>query len=505
MNDDVDRAGRGADRDERRVEDFFAAHRRAVVEQQADEQTWEAIRVSAGRPRRDGRGLWFLGGVVAAAAAATTAFLLAGQGLGGDVAEAPPASTPTDQVVATSAAVPSATEEPTAAETTDDDATTTDEEPGAVDDGNGPQDPFSPGTFSLPAPDLSVPLLSVDEPSGSEGPLRTAVATVSCALTGAMGPGETFCPELAVSEDEGRTWDRRVDMMAAGYHKAVSARDSTWMWPDPYDWRDSVEPVSRLVRSDDGGRSWTAIPTRGEKVLAVETFRSTLVVVTQGCEGRTGESCVELVVTEVTTDDVSTGRRIARVDLPETFVHVPGSVGSSHRLMATYDAVYLDVGALGAYRLADGEDVVTRVDPSGCRVTAAPESQDSLVALCLADTGLPSVRRSADGGTTWAEVEAPPGLRETPVVSNNGTRLLAATMEGVWVTEDDGRTWEQTLDWASRGGPGIPEWITAVGGQELLAGDMNRQHEHTPLGRWVSSDDGRTWTEQPKVLIPNSR
>lgn len=496
--------------DDDRVQDFFAAHRSRIVDHTPDEGTWETITTRARAARGRSRGLWFLGGAVAASAAAVGVMVLQGVGDPGAQPLPPAGPAPTadgapgvDGPGTTDPAVP-----PVDAEA-DDEAGGTADGSGATDDGSAGPEPADPGRFALPAPDLSVPLLLAEEPTGSEGALRTAVTAVACPMTTGTGQGETFCPELAVSEDEGRTWERRVDLTAAGFHNAVSARGSTWLWPDAHDWRDApVQPVSRLVRSDDGGRTWTAIPTRGETVLAVETFRSTLVVVTGGCDGGTADSCAEIVVTDVTTDDAGAGRRTARVDLPESYVDVPGLVESDHRLMATYDAIYLEVAGRGTYRLADGEEVVTRVDPAGCRVSAAPDSQDGLVAVCMADVGPVSVHRSADGGATWTEVAPPEGLSGTSsVVSNDGTRLVAATAEGIWVTADDGDRWEQTLDWAGLGGPEAADtpWIKAVAGQEMLAGDVLRQHEEgTTKGRWVSTDDGRTWTEQPRVLVPDS-
>ncbi|GAA5162262.1 hypothetical protein [Ornithinimicrobium tianjinense] len=498
MNDDLNRWGPGADREEPVVEEFFAAHRRAVVEHDADEQTWEAIRVRAGRTGRGGRGgLWFLGGVVAATAAATTAFLLAGQGLGGDVAEAPPASTPTDQVVATSTAAPSTTDDTTAG-TTDGASDTTGT--GAAEE---PVAEPSTGTV-LPMLDPDATIAVAGHPSGDESPLRVSVGQYDCEA----GEREWACPALLVSEDSGQTWTRTVDMFTSGFYGAVSARGHIWMWgPDLTDTdRDDI-PVtpSRLVRSDDGGQTWVEVATRGT-TLGVETFRSTLVVVTEGCAGGGPEECAEVVVTDLTADDATSGRRTATLEGADpllcTTFPAPGDLPRAE-IYATYDAVYVEAVG-GVYRLADGASVASVVErPRDCAdVLPAPESKDGLVAW---EPGTAAVWTSADGGASWQEVTDLPG-GVSAAASNDGTRMVIDTDQGVFV--GTGGAWVRvtSVDEAevSEIWPLGGESVRVSGRYRYVAPDLVQHDGRDLAASWLTEDGGQTWTEEPQLAIPGA-
>lgn len=486
------------DRDEDLVRDFFAAHRARTRDHEADDETWEAITLEARRSRGRSRAGWFLGGTAAAAAAAVTTVLVLQGGLGST--PAPPAGAPESTAPTTPTATTSpATATPTGEAPTSSEATPTDGGAAESPTDAGPTEVTSPAT-PLPPADLSAGVTLVHEPTGDESDLRTAVYETGCA----EAEQEWACPGLAVSEDAGRTWQARVDMFAAGYHGAVSARESTWMWT-PQLRQEVPQARSALVRSDDGGRTWTDIPTRGDGVVMVETFRNTLVVVTRGCES--GADCLEVLVTDVTTDDATSGRRLATLeDLPPRWTGIVTSTLPPGRLMATYDAIYiaLDAGAdrgqgpeQAVYRLADGEETATLVDRQGCTITAAPESQDSLVAIC---DDRRTVEVSADGGATWAPVQGPEAdqTQVLAAASNDGSTIALATEATLWVGSADG--WTRAMDRAP-----VRTRLDALGGTSLrFGGDYRFAPDAEPAlsQRWTSDDDGVTWTEQPPIEIP---
>lgn len=470
--------------DDRRVEDFFAAHRSRVVEHQADDETWEGISLRAREARTRSRGMWFLGGAVAASAAAVATVVALG-GAGPDARPALPAGP--DQS-AEQPADPSRTEPPTG-EDTSPPGETTDPDEVTTGDGSGEQRAF---TLPVPAGDLEVTL--VGEPTGEESDLRIAQFDYACEAAEL----EWHCPGLAVSEDSGQSWQRRVDMSAAGFYSSVAARDSIWMWGPGAGAgeRPGVPtPEDTLVRSEDGGRTWTEMPTRGTPI-GVETFRATLVVVTSGCADGGADTCAEVVVTDVTADDATTGRRLVTLEgLPQPEVGVPG-VTPAAALTATYDAVYVRYGS-ATYRIADGEQVATVVElpADGCEVTTAPESPDGLVSWCV-DTD--RLHTSSDGGATWREVPGVEGEEVLAVASNDGTHLVLATDAGVHVGSDG--DWERTLD-----GNGEVVVLRALGREDVRYGGPYRFLRDGPeelSARWTSDDDGRTWTEQPRVVLP---
>lgn len=497
------------ERDERRVDDFFAAHRARVPLQDADEQTWEVITSRASARAGRSRGVWFLAGAVAASAVAVA--VLASQGLG-DRTPLSPAGSGTDDVVISSEA-PAAptgegTEDATTAptgEVTDDGAT--EEDPGATQDdatgsatetggGSATDDPGdestadAPVAFELPAADPAAKVSFVEELTGDESKLRTALYGTDCAA----GEVEWFCPGLAVSEDSGRTWEPRVDMYAAGYYGAVSAREHIWMWAQGGDRPDIPEPKKGLVRSDDGGRTWVDVPTKGDGVIWVEAFRSTLVVVTKGCEGGAGGECMEIVITDITADDASSGRREITIDnLPADAWGGPGPLPDHGALQATYDAIYLVMpGGDTAYRIADDEQVATKVERPNCSIMAAPDSQDSLVSWCH---GEETVSVSSDGGKTWKDQDGPGGVVEA-LVSNDGRRLVAASEDGLF-TGHEGE-WDKKLDPVTD----TRLFIRAYANDEVRFGSYLRYHaDEGHLPRFISNDDGESWAEQPDLKL----
>ncbi|HSP61066.1 MAG TPA: hypothetical protein VLO09_08400 [Ornithinimicrobium sp.] len=498
------------ERDDRLVDDFFDAHRRRVVDHPADEETWEEITVRARRGRDGSRGAWFLAGAVAASAVALA--VLVGQGLGGgDAQPALPAGPGQDG----GAVVSSGPTQDVPADDADGDATTADGagRDGVVGDGptaddtategsgedgtdDGPQDVpdgSEQGPVTLPPADLSDGIWMVEEPSSDEGGVMSAVY-----MTCAADETGSLCPGLAVSEDGGGSWTARADLRAAGYEDAVSGRGSIWVWSGGGPGGQVPEVATPLLRSDDAGRTWTPVPTRGEGVMRVEVFRSTLVVVTRGCEEDT-ENCLEVVVTDVEDDDVTEGRRrIVLDDLPATWWGAPGPLPQLS-LQATYDAIYLLLTEEGVgYRIADGEEVATRFDRPGCGLATAPESQDGLVAWC---PGAGTVERSPDGGGSWEEVPAPAGGGVLGVGSNDGRHLVVATGTGIWVTgEDDG--WDRTLDLTSPS----DTLVRAEGGTAVRVGTgsvyLETADGEDAAARWTSDDDGRTWTQEAPFPVP---
>ncbi len=482
------------DEQDRVVDDFFAAHRRSVVDHGADEDTWQVIRERAGRGSRRSRGMWFLAGAVAASAVGVA--VLAGQGLGGPVA-GPAATGGDDRVGVTSTAVPTPPSEGTTAtagtERADAAPTTADAAPsgGDAEPTDGTADDAA-GPLVLPVLDPGTQVLVVGEPTGEESDLRAAQLTYDCAAA----TMEWDCPGLVVSEDAGETWSARVDMYEAGYYWSVASRDRIWMWgPDAGAAQDRPgvpDPSGDLVRSDDAGRTWTPVPTRGAPV-AVEAFRSSLVVVTEGCEGGAPGDCAEVVVTDVEADDATTGRRLVTLpDLPRPLYAAPGLLAAE--LGATYDAVYVTYAGT-TYRIADGEETATvvRRPVEQCELQTAPESQDTLVHWCH---GAEVVQLSHDGGATWQDVAGPGGALRA-AASNDGRRVAVATDDTLWVG-GTGR-WEAVLPWT----PGRT-LLEAHGGSSMSFGGAYRydpQAADRSSQRWVTPDDWQTWTELPRIEV----
>lgn len=106
---------------------------------------------------------------------------------------------------------------------------------------------------------------------------------------------------------------------------------------------------------------------------------------------------------------------------------------------------------------------------------------------------------SSDGGGTWREVRLPRpknAVRGLAISFSDSTKMIAGTLEGVFVSDNGGRRWVQVL---SSGG-GVPSIesvaIDPVDPRNLYAGTWH-------LG-YRSRDFGKTWVQAPRGMVGDS-
>jgi photosystem II stability/assembly factor-like uncharacterized protein len=127
----------------------------------------------------------------------------------------------------------------------------------------------------------------------------------------------------------------------------------------------------------------------------------------------------------------------------------------------------------------------------------SPHYAEDETLLAGVDSGL---YRSTNGGRAWREVPLPPEL--APVISlaavadGSPAGLLFAGTEanGLWVSADDGETWQP------RGADQLAGPINAL----LSATDFARQAHLLALvdgALWVSQDAAQTWAPWPKRAL----
>lgn len=111
------------------------------------------------------------------------------------------------------------------------------------------------------------------------------------------------------------------------------------------------------------------------------------------------------------------------------------------------------------------------------------------------------VRRSTDGGATWANVLVFPDVNVSGSALFIDTRGYihacpagGASSSGIWTSEDDGETWTRNLDTSALAQPGGMWGIDEDADGRVFAGYYH-SHAATASARIYRSTDGRAWTE----------
>ena len=314
-----------------------------------------------------------------------------------------------------------------------------------------PAPPPSPSPYTTPSPTPAVPVFQ---------PSTLAFWDVQRGLVGgSFGvPGETGVGRILRTTDGGRTWTT-----VASPPDPVS---EVWVVPGTSDaWALSgcasgASSCRRLLRSTDGGTTWTSVPTA--------------------------------------MDEVSFGD-----------AHHGWAIGPAPGIMAT-----------GLYRTTDGGSTWTSV-PSPCQGSPAGplraiafRSATSGMAVCAATLGaggeFHSVLPTSDGGATWqvrASV-APAPSQQTGKLHSVGSLQYGGYIQGIelapdgtaWMwggrmdvlaSTDGGVTWRGLGLTSDGGGIGIG-WPLDAGHGFAVVGDPNRQATLFE----VTTDGGHTWQER---------
>lgn len=301
-------------------------------------------------------------------------------------------------------------------------------------------------------------------------------ANSSLVLAGAMARGRGF---LFISRDDGRTWSRSkplpdtpwsVRPIWAGFTDASRHRIQV-VEAHPTD-QDVVfvGTNSALLRTEDGGRSWTRADSEFHRSdvldIAVDPADPERVWARVGVfEERT---CMEVAGME----DRARAERIERERCAG--VYLSGDRGHAWRRL---DASYFDPSEGGIF-----------IDDHDPKIAYAVFSRKIL--------------KTEDGGLTWKPFF---WTHDEPLVANVGVESMAvegdevfiAGRQGLWRSGDGGEHWEER----NRGfiGSEVVDIVRAADGT-LYAGTYS-------LGMFRSADGGRSWTfasyrlENPYVML----
>ncbi|MGQ0434008.1 MAG: WD40/YVTN/BNR-like repeat-containing protein [Microthrixaceae bacterium] len=158
--------------------------------------------------------------------------------------------------------------------------------------------------------------------------------------------------------------------------------------------------------------------------------------------------------------------------LPDTDLHALGAGGGT---------VYAAGPGAGVIASTDnGATWQTRTTDAGQPFFGRILVDNDATTLTASDTQRGPVR-STDGGRTWTPLGGPPSLWLT----RSGESIIASGGQGAYRSADDGATWQPFT---------IPDGAQLVEADPHTPGRLFAGgHSGTTVDIWVSTDDGRTW------------
>jgi photosystem II stability/assembly factor-like uncharacterized protein len=222
-----------------------------------------------------------------------------------------------------------------------------------------------------------------------------------------------------------------------------------------------------ILRSSDGGASWTAPESATWQDLLFTDFT----------DGTRGWAWGHKGVVRATSDG---GRTWSVTDVP-TYTHVAAfSAGDRLTALAVVDSNRLLRTSDGGVTWQSGDEI-----PIELALSLAMLDDSRGVLLC--EGGV--ILRTTDGGRSWEQVFAGPALALLKVALNSSGAGLAVGMNGAVVTTSDGGA-----TWSSIGSPAADRTLIAcaVGEAELLiVGAPRSRNEKAMI--FASGDRGSTW------------
>jgi len=494
-SDDTGRAnGTGADP----VEEFFAAHRAQVRDEQPDDLTWHRIREGGRRGRSSRRGAWGAGLVAAAAALA----VVVGPSLlpdTGDPDLAGPQPSATDPATGDPdlPTGPLPTDDPTMGP--DDPTSGPDDPTSGPEPTTDPDDPTGTDapagtTVTTPAPERELPedsrftdISTADPEPDTDTGVRYALVMEEC-------PEDGFCAILARSVDGGLLWTPHADLRELGLvHRVLFADNGRgWVWGDK----------APLWTTTDGGRTWTTIQVGDVSVQDVSVRDDELLATALAWErsGCPQSNCPELLGTVVLTDPTDTDWRDDMVaDLGRVHsADVLDTTGT--RYVVTTTGAGIPVASL--LRLQDGAleptAALTACDSGPVGIAASVADPEHLWALCDDELGL-ALHETTNGGRAWMPVNVTVptfvlGERAPLMSSVRADHLLLVGEGNHTLTMDGGQTW--TEEAFLPGADARPERLLVTMFREIIALPTTDQAS-TDLAYWRSGEDGAAWEAVP--------
>ena len=333
------------------------------------------------------------------------------------------------------------------------------------------------------------------------------IATADPNIWYAAGPDQFFR-----SEDGGQTWQKftlRTADRGSGFPVdiEVDPRDPNRVFVNSYGGGNML--------STDGGRTWVDASAgyTGAAVYGLDVPAEDAATVLAGAEtttfvsrdggfhwagmGTGEESAPSMAILHYT--DANGARHVLAATLSGTLYRSDDGGQTWQQVPLRYEEGLENAGLLGAVLLSVPEAPQTLFvgfSERGCLIEDWPACGHPV----------PPLFRSRDGGQTWQPLHGAPfdGRSIFDMAMGADGKLYVATLAGLFVSADQGESWQQmdTLDVPQQ--PVLPELsIPPVVRIAADPFDAQRLYAGTfTVGLWVSTDGGQTW-QQAVGVDPN--
>lgn len=310
-------------------------------------------------------------------------------------------------------------------------------------------------------------------------------------LTSARCDGQAACPVLFSTEDDGKSWQPRAlpELHAAPETGIASGPGQVGLVRFGSDGRGWLAG-STMLRTEDGGRTWSDFAYPGGTVLAMTADQDGVTAVAgDSCEG---EECTGRVRVHRAGAEAS---RMEEVVLDRDLgayrdVDLTDAKGSAYLSVDTDDGPR-------AWRLTGDRATELDVCPGAESLDLAvpADGSETITALCETrdgDSTRLAASTSGDGGDTWDEPDSAGTVRGrlVDVTAPNGDAIVVATDaargSGIHRSTDGGATWTEVE------GPRGPWRWTAAGG-------AGRVYVISADGRLLESRDGGASWERVRL------
>ena len=182
-------------------------------------------------------------------------------------------------------------------------------------------------------------------------------------------------------------------------------------------------------------------------------------------------------------------------DTPQRWhpVGLSGGGGTETPAISPHDPRFmlLNCDMSGAYRSTDGGanwHMLPWRELTGCPFCAPVWHARDPAVVYAAHSYAATLRRSADGGATWAPFGRglPGDLRQLATDPGDAARLWAGTVNGLYYSHDEGVTWTAATGW--------PGEALGIHADQTSPATTRRCFAATSAGVWRSDDGGASWT-----------
>jgi len=233
-----------------------------------------------------------------------------------------------------------------------------------------------------------------------------------------------------------------------------------------------------VLRSTDGGLSWSAQPDWTEAVRSV-AMRADGTAAYAGSENAIYVS-----------DDRGASWRILNDTLG------PGVVAGIVLVASDPNLIYVARRGQGVYRSID-RGVSWQLGTAGMDDTYLIDLDiDPSNASVLYATALTGVYRSVDAGTSWQPLAFPPGSYDLAIDATDASRMfVASTLTGIHRSRDGGTSWVRVSGEIGSEVTFFSVGVAPDGSGRVFAGTQD-------FGILISADDGESWRSHVGAALP---